>query len=195
MKTLILSPHTDDAIFSLGHYIEKMEDVTILSIFSGIPEDYMGIRKHGILRQEHAFACSAIGAGYINLDFLDDVYEPRPSIDEILSAIAPCVEPYQQVLCPIGIHHPDHLLLRAAIDTQPELVDQYYQDLPYATLYPEEKEKAVSRLSPQSLTQYFPFEDSLKMKAVLCYQSQIQNDHILKEIFVREEIYATTSIL
>ena len=46
MSNLIFSPHTDDAIFSLGDYILHNERITIASAFSGVPTDDAGYKKH-----------------------------------------------------------------------------------------------------------------------------------------------------
>jgi hypothetical protein len=79
MKTAIVSPHTDDAVFSLGSsLITKpfvvFEDVTIISLFDKIPEDIGGKIKHRTLRSEHADVCKAIGVKELNGEYLDDVY-------------------------------------------------------------------------------------------------------------------------
>lgn len=189
MKTLILSAHCDDAIFSLGDYIQRFNDVTIMSVFSGIPNDPVGINKHTILRREHQEACEVLGVDWINLNFLDDVYMPRPSVSELIELLPKYFSYYDDILSPIGIHHPDHILLREAMEKL-GVVNRWYKDLPYATLYPEIKRDLVDN--------HFKFKvihpvseavAGLKQQAVKCYASQLQNDHILGEIMVTEEVY------
>ena len=74
MSSLIFSPHTDDAIFSLGDYILKNKNITIASAFAGVPTDDAGYKKHTLLRHEHEKACLLMNAKIINNDLLDDVY-------------------------------------------------------------------------------------------------------------------------
>lgn len=38
MPAVILSPHLDDAVFSLWHVLDSPEDVTVVTVYAGIPE-------------------------------------------------------------------------------------------------------------------------------------------------------------
>lgn len=191
MKTVIISAHTDDAIFSLGDYIQTLEgEVVILSVFAGVPPDTVGMQKHLILREEHKKACDLLGVKFINLDFLDDVYEPRPPETELREAIIAAIPPFShKILAPIGIHHPDHILL-SKVMVKTGIVSKWYKDLPYAELYPEEAAKTINNLS--GFSNYYRYFDpkGIKKQAIECYQSQIQNDHIMGELLVTEELYS-----
>lgn len=77
--TVVFSPHTDDAIFSLGDYLSNLDgDILIVTPFAAVPEDEAGEQKHTTLHAEHAAACAIIGAQHVNGPFLDDVY-PAPA--------------------------------------------------------------------------------------------------------------------
>lgn len=187
MKTLILSPHVDDAIFSLGDYIQTLEDVTILSIFAGIPTDTAGMNKHTTLRKEHERACNVLGIHWINGDFLDDVYIPRPNIFELVAWLQKHLRWFDYTICPLGIHHPDHIIIRNLVRTYFK-ADLYYGELPYRLLYPQITKDLINKYHPYGKRIY---EDitGLKRKAIECYESQIKSDHIMAELLVPEELY------
>lgn len=188
MKTVILSPHVDDAIFSLGNYIQQLDDVTILSVFSGIPNDVFGFEKHIKLRKEHERACKVLGADYINGDFFDDVYTPRPTEKEITTWLDRYIHGFDIIICPLGIKHPDHIYLRSIVQKN-YVPEMYYAELPYRVLYPDEKDLLVHHLGLTNRTKVYQGVSMLKQKAVECYQSQLQNDHVLDEIMSTEELY------
>ena len=110
MNSVIFSPHTDDAIFSLGDHITDSVDFTIASAFAGIPTDTFGYNKHTLLRKEHESACNLIDARVINGDLLDDVYGKQ---DErlLVEWISNIIVNFDKIYIPLGIHHPDHIFL------------------------------------------------------------------------------------
>lgn len=194
MRTAILSAHTDDAIFSLGDYIQQLNNVTIVSVFSGIPpmslDNGVGYKKHNLLRHEHEEACKVLGVEIINGDFVDDVYQPRPTMEEIAKWLLEVLPNFDNVIAPIGIHHPDHILLRETLFRLGITVDHWYMDLPYAVIYPSEKRDLVEKhFKFKHRTSIHEEVSDLKNKAIQCYKSQIQSDHILGELLVPEEIY------
>jgi hypothetical protein len=103
MNSVIFSPHTDDAIFSLGDYITDNIDFTIASAFAGIPTDTLGYNKHTLLRKEHESACNLINAQIINGDLLDDVYGKQ---DErlLVDWISKIIINFDKIYIPLGIH-------------------------------------------------------------------------------------------
>lgn len=185
MRTLIISPHLDDAIFSLGNFIQEMDDVTILTVFGGMPTDEEGFQKYRTLHWEHQKACEVLGVTYTNLDFLDDVYglQDEAEILRVLKKAVQAIEP-DEIYVPVGIHHPDHKLVNK-IFSENFKIDYLYCELPYAVLYPMAETNYL-----MSIGQIMGRPHSqLKEKAVKCYQSQIQNDHILSELFVEEHVW------
>lgn len=187
---LVISPHTDDAIFSLGSYLQKLKDVVIISPFAGVPEDKAGKEKHELLRTEHEAACGALGVNFINGEFLDDVYGPRDkrAVKSWLSEVG-----YDSLYFPLGIHHPDHILVS---DIMLEIFDRFqniyvYEELPYRVLYPELVKERISwfnsnyRLTMPILCDNSPKKSSL----VRIYSSQTRNNDILEQLAEPEKIW------
>lgn len=188
MKHIIISPHTDDAIFSLGDYIQTLEDVTILSLFSGVPTDPVGRKKHKTLLTEHNKACKLYNAKQVNSGFFDDVY-PRPDEESLVIWLSDQLgkKKYDKVYIPLGISHPDHIWTREIMQKYFHY-DYLYQELPYGTLYPEETKNLVDS-QKLHLEMVMHMTTPKKKKAVQTYASQIKSTHILGEIYKPEKIY------
>ena len=191
MNNLIFCPHTDDAIFSLGDYILNNGNFTIASAFSGIPTDSIGNKKHTILRAEHKNACDFVNAKIINGDLLDDVYG-KQNQDNLISWIKDIIVNFDNIYIPLGIHHPDHVLLS---DTIFSLMKDFnktyfiYAELPYKILYPELYENRVVKFTKKykmnSVNSAF---NSNKLNAIKFYDSQIQGD-IVNNLMVLEKLW------
>lgn len=189
-KTLIVSPHTDDAIFSLGDMISKgmLGEVTILSPFAGIPGDEAGRNKHITLRQEHGQACRVIGAKLINGDFLDDVY-PAPDMAALTEWLEINCQGYDQVLIPLGIHHPDHIRIRSLFITHFICSFGFYEELPYRMLYPYICNELEEKYAGKRDLVFSSGTTEGKKQAVECYASQIIGGKILEQLYVQERIW------
>ena len=140
MSSIIFCAHTDDAIFSLGDYIINNNDnkFTIASAFAGIPTDEVGYKKHITLRQEHEKACGMIGAKIINGDLLDDVYG-KQNEEDLNNWIKNIIGGYKNVYIPLGIYHPDHILLSETLfNYMKDFNKTYfiYAELPYRLAHP-----------------------------------------------------------
>lgn len=195
MKHLIISPHLDDAIFSLGSYIrdlkQKGDVVTVLCPFGGIPRDKKGKLKYTKLLSEHLLACSKMDIKHITGKFLDDVYPETPDkmlvdwFDEYITG-------HDKIYVPLGIHHPDHIKIRSLFEKHYSF-EYYYQELPYGLLYQEESldlQKNVYESRDGDVKQGRIIDHNFYKEAgVRAYDSQIQNDHILGELFVEEKIW------
>ena len=202
MSSIIFCPHTDDAIFSLGDYIIDNNDnnFTIASAFAGIPTDDAGYKKHTLLRKEHDIACSMIGAKVINSDLLDDVYG-KQNEDDLNNWIKSIINDYENIYIPLGIHHPDHVLLS---ETLFSLLKDYnktyfiYAELPYRLAYPElyrqrlDKFKSVHNLENVSVN-----FTKHKVDAIHTYNSQITlasnrsyiDEDLIKKLIVEEKLW------
>lgn len=188
MTTVVLSPHTDDAIFSLGAYLSTLDDVIIATVFAGIPEDGAGHAKHTTLRAEHTRACQIIGATEINSTMLDDVYPPSPP-QTVRDFIAAATRAADVVYIPIGIRHPDHVTVATAalqvLNTTATV--RFYEELPYRTDYPQ---IAAQRLADLTQLRTVPAlgDHYTKLKAVRAYASQI-DDSVINRVMVDEHIW------
>lgn len=145
MKIAIVSPHADDAIFSVAeHMLSRPQDQhTILCPLNGIPTYGDGVKKHMVLLEEHATVCRQMRVAMIDGHFLDDVYAKDHTDEDLYEWFrARQLSEYDQVWIPAGIHHPDHVSVREAVDRALCWI-QYpgkrfmYEELPYRVLYPE----------------------------------------------------------
>jgi len=181
MNNLIFCPHTDDAIFSLGDYIiDNNDSFTIASAFAGIPTDEIGYKKHVKLRQEHNEACAMINAKVINGDLLDDVYG-KQNEDILIDWIKNIIVNFDNIYIPLGIHHPDHVLLS---DTIFSLMKDFnktyfiYAELPYRMSHPWlHKERLKQFESVHTLENISINFTQHKIEAIKKYNSQIAYVH------------------
>jgi LmbE family N-acetylglucosaminyl deacetylase len=201
MNNLIFCPHTDDAIFSLGDYIIDNEDsFTIASAFAGIPTDEIGYKKHIKLRQEHDEACAMINAKVINGDLLDDVYG-KQNEDILIDWIKSIIVNFDNVYIPLGIHHPDHVLLS---DTIFNLMKSFnktyflYAELPYRVAYPELHKKRLKLFeSVHTLENITINFTKHKVEAIKKYNSQIAyvddpsyiDEDLIGKLIVEEKLW------
>ncbi len=161
---IILSPHFDDAVFSLGGLIATApERAVVITVFAGTPAE--GIVGHWDRRSGFKSAAEAMRArtleneaalavlkvapsAIVNLDFLDGQYHPdkapavglRAAIAETVRRIGLGDGGPAKLFVPASAWHPDHLLVT---DSVIELWEAHelpgadiflYQDQPYAYL-------------------------------------------------------------
>jgi LmbE family N-acetylglucosaminyl deacetylase len=190
MSSLIFCPHTDDAIFSLGdHIIYNDIDFTIASAFAGIPKDWAGYRKHIRLRQEHDEACSMINVKAINGDLLDDVYG-KQNENDLISWIQSIIVNFDDIYIPLGIHHPDHILLSDILfDLMKDFDKTYfvYAELPYRVLYPNLHKKRLKYFkSTHKLENVNINFTQHKIDAIKKYNSQVA--HVNNPSYIDEDL-------
>jgi LmbE family N-acetylglucosaminyl deacetylase len=201
MSSLVFCPHTDDAIFSLGDYlIDNNEDFTIASAFAGIPKDWVGYKKHIRLRQEHDEACSMINAKVINGDLLDDVYGKQDE-DQLISWIKDIIVNFDNIYIPLGIYHPDHILLSDKLFNLMKDFDKtyfVYAELPYRLLYPDlHKSRLKYFESTHNLQNISVNFTKHKIDAIKKYNSQISNvknpsyidENLIGKLIVEEKLW------
>lgn len=151
-RVIVVSPHLDDAIMSLGatiaYAVEAGTKIEVLTVFtdiasSGAPASPWD-RQCGFLtegeaararREEDRQACSIVGAEPRWLNFGSECYERRGSEDEIWSAVTSAVRGADTVLIPgFPLAHSDHaylskLLLRKGLNGERVAL---YVEQPYA---------------------------------------------------------------
>ena len=195
MTTVVVSPHLDDAVLSLGQFLDAHTDVTVVTVFAGVPAegtispydqacgftdsaDAMRTRRS----EDWAAVSGVLGADVMHLPFLDQQYRSEPAgwgaISETIGAQLPpdgC-----RVLVPLGIGHPDHEVAAMAglAAVRPFVDDVFvYEELPYRVLNPEQVWRAFYGLWPQWQWARFPhpFQQgrrAAKINALAQYQSQ-----------------------
>ncbi len=128
-RTVVLSPHLDDAVFSIGAAIASATrrggDVRVLTVFAGDPDSELpagswdgraGFKTAGeaarLRREEDDRACRLLGAQAEWLPLHDSQYRSAGDEDEIWRAVSAAVEGTQAVLLPgFPLEHTDHELL------------------------------------------------------------------------------------
>ncbi len=139
----VLSPHLDDAIWSLGAILKTLStaghEVVVITVFSDTTQT--AVRK-----AEDEGALKEAGCEFRHLDFPDAILDGRPAeavfnesfsppqaaVEQIVAAVTKLVPPDAVMLAPGGFGvHVDHLTTRAVAASLPNKVF-YYEDLPYA---------------------------------------------------------------
>jgi LmbE family N-acetylglucosaminyl deacetylase len=149
---VVISPHLDDAVFSLGATIAKMvrsgATVRVLTVFACDPRSSApaawwdrnaGFRSEGeaatARRAEDELACSILGAKSQWLPFSDASYEHNVDDETIKVAVHEAVEGAEVVLLPgFPLRHVDHLRLTGLLLAHPFRAARQglYVEQPYA---------------------------------------------------------------
>jgi len=190
-RPIVLSPHLDDAVFSLGASISRASRagafVTVLTVFAGDPDaegpPSWWDRRGGFAsegeaararRAEDERACSRLGAEPVWLPFRDAAYESRQQPSDIAAALTDAVARVggDTLLVPgFPMRHPDHALLAtiALARRLPDLRIGLYTEQPYAWRLgrPPEAPAPWSRLRAQ------PTDLLAKQRAAREYRSQL----------------------
>lgn len=164
---LVISPHLDDAVLSLGRFLAGRPDAVVVTVMAGVPspeevtdcttydrscgfasaEEAMNVR-----RTEDLVALSVLHAEPVWLSCLDSQYSRSPAhLAPFLEFLAqPLPEGCDTVLVPLGIKHPDHLDVAATV--RQGAVERWmsegvgvwvYEELPGRVLWPEEVYPAI----------------------------------------------------
>lgn len=154
MNTVVISPHLDDAMLSLGGYLQS-HPAQVVTVFAGVPElgevsDYDRSRGFSssaaamVIRcAEDSEACADLGCVAEHFDFLDLQYrrsmeDLRSVADRLVAALEP--HPTADVFVPLGLGHEDHRFIAdvalGCIWSGQTL--HVYEELPYRVLHPEE---------------------------------------------------------
>lgn len=198
-RVVCISPHLDDAVFSVGAFLTACAAVTpvlIVTVCAGIPAE--GIPAGGYdasrgfktaaeamraRRTEDHEAADFIGADVLHLPVVDDQYADRlvDRDEQILEALRPVLATAGKFLAPLGIRHPDHLAVARAMRGRAHLL---YEEIPYRYLWPDAVPISTGALST------IDFSTCLaKQRAISCYRSQMDNDSPMWAFEERERIH------
>lgn len=192
MRVAVISPHLDDAVFSVAEHMLSRPDweFTIVCPCAGEGNDATYIGKYQRLLREHRDVLMATGWEAANGPFLDDVAGPSNlfGIDDWLASALKGGggrDRFDEWWVPVGIHHPDHLAVRAACGRigRPTARISFYEELPYRVLYPGSRNQAFMKLAG-----YDP--SMLERKRQLCrmYVSQI-GPEVERCLYVPERLW------
>lgn len=169
---LIVSPHLDDAVLSVGQLMAGRPNCVVVTVFAGTPRrnrmlttydqgcgyisagDAMRSRRHDDLS-----ALGTLAARAEHLRFVDHQYRAEEPVDDpvlcgmIAGELARIVDDLgpslHQALGPVGLAHPDHLLVASAfqllLSMRRHLEPWLYEDLPSRVLWPEQVPARMDR--------------------------------------------------
>ena len=148
---LVVSPHRDDAAFSVGGCLFLNRSEFAIRIVNVFTQDYFSIfrwlrnerdRLIDLREAEESLLARVLGCEIVDFDFVDAAERQTTDagiIRRIESRLRQCMTPDVSIcLVPSGIgHHPDHLICRGVAERVakefPDIRFLYYEDQPYAS--------------------------------------------------------------
>jgi LmbE family N-acetylglucosaminyl deacetylase len=189
-RVVVLSPHLDDAVFSLGATIAAATKsgarIEVLTVFGCDPSSRApannwdsrgGFATEGeaatARREEDRAACQLVGAEPYWLPFRGGGYTPHKDIDAIAAAITQQVVGADAVLVPgFPLRNDDHAWLAGLFDGRPPPSTRLgrYVEQPYAYMARREQPLSGADWEKPRVT----LTDRIsKRRAVLAYASQL----------------------
>jgi LmbE family N-acetylglucosaminyl deacetylase len=187
-RLLVVSPHCDDAVLSLGAaltaHVRTGGTVTVLTLLAGDPaadpallgpwDRAAGFADAGSAararREEDRRACAAIGASHVHLTEVDQQYARRGSMGKLVGELTALLPVVDTVLLPgHPLRHPDHRFVHDTVlpAVRTLVPTRLYAEEPYAAGAPEPVDGSWSRLPASA-------RDLLhKARALRCYESQL----------------------
>jgi LmbE family N-acetylglucosaminyl deacetylase len=192
MADLVISPHLDDAVFSLGQYLAGRPGTAVATVFAGRPDRSAtgiwdqrcgfpdGREAMTARRAEDIEALAVLRCEAVHLDFYDLQYG-RPATDEQISAAIRRLISERQpstVLGPVGLVHPDHQQVGRVwrpVARQAALASIAYEELPYRVQFPAMATGAVGQLIAAGATAVAADRGGrdVKTRAIGAYRSQL----------------------
>ena len=184
MSILVVSPHFDDAVFSVAEamlgWIDDGYDVVVLTVFGAVTNI-----KETTLEREHHEAMTLLGADYVNLGFTDDAHEDRATPRTVRAAVEAVVHGSRcgVSVWPFGIHHPDHVFTALiGAGRQPRWV---YDELPYFVVYPEQASDPTVWKWPRMWSRNFL---ARKRELANCYASAV-TEELERSLYAPERVW------
>lgn len=200
MRTLVVSPHFDDAVLSLGQWLTLNPGTYVATVCTAIPHTDVPIvtnydTRSGFRDATHAVtsrrvedrrALATVGAIPIELGFVDGAYQQnRPvqfaaQVAAVLRRAVEKIKPIDLVIGPVGLVHPDHRATAAAVlrfARTSQAAFMFYEELPYRVLTPESVPEALRLIEATlgAVKLAGPHHASLRRKraAIRAYESQL----------------------
>ncbi|WP_236572500.1 PIG-L deacetylase family protein [Burkholderia sp. 8Y] len=134
LRTLLISPHLDDAVLGCGASLAGASDVLVCTVFTGCPAadahtdwdaqcGFPDARQAMPARiEEDNRALGLLGATPLHLGFLDSQYVPfaadadKPTRGALTRAFLDAIDTYRPnaLMIPLGLFHSDHALVHEA---------------------------------------------------------------------------------
>jgi LmbE family N-acetylglucosaminyl deacetylase len=193
---VVLSPHLDDAVLSVGAYMHQQARlgtrVRALTVFANDPaaDDPPGpwdvlcgfpsaAAAASARREEDVRACALVGAEPQWLAFADDSYGRSPEADDVWESLQPLVAGASLLLVPgFPLRQADHAwLTRLVVDRRAELSPAlgFYAEEPYARAAFDRGAAVAAPLPLEFVRVPTRVTDRVaKIRAVLQYRSQLR---------------------
>lgn len=193
---LVVSPHFDDAVLSVGQLMAGRPDCAVVTVFAGTPDRKRMLttydRDSGFTsaaaamirrRAEDRAALALLSARPYPLGFVDHQYDSTRDFVAIRDALVATVREIRPrvAIGPLGLAHPDHEATRYAfnmlLSACPDLEAWVYEDLPSRVLYPETVPVALDWWRASGFVPVLDFlgtgDRDEKRAALACYRSQL----------------------
>lgn len=205
------SPHLDDLLFSAGEYLTRLnEEVQVVTVFAGIPENKKVITAYDVKsgyetsektmiarRQEDIEAWGHFKIKPEHLNFTDSQYGQDNDRIAMREVMRDYIDDDITVLCPLGLLHPDHIMVRELVVEMYKEMDfnlKFYEELPYRITNPEAVFHTLDNIRDMeglklNYDGYHDFDLSKKAPAMLSYKSQLGGDLNIHNICVAERFW------
>lgn len=149
-RSLVVSPHLDDAVLSCSVKLMDKHQVDVVTVFTALPPESVECPAWDALtgalnsrvrvierRQEDHSALAHFDIVPKHLNLLESQYQEWPHTVNDLQPLTSLMSGYEKVWLPAGIGlHPDHVLVRqAGLAARGERKVILYADLPYAVRF------------------------------------------------------------
>lgn len=164
MRLVVVSPHLDDAVLSVGQLLAGHPTATVVTVCTQSPRTIRppvltefdrrcgfdsSAEAMAARRQEDRRACSTLDVEWLHLHCRDSQYgadlDAKHVTGQITAALAQCGKPATKpdriddvtLLAPLGLGHPDHVTTRrAALDAgrRAKVPTFLYAELPYRVI-------------------------------------------------------------
>lgn len=197
-KVLLVSPHFDDAVLSAGQFMSERPDCEVATVFGGMPltpervktpyDEKCGFKNAqdavATRQRENDAALALLEATAINLDFPDSQYRGVNAnityTNDVVDKLQKILDDnnYEFIMGPLGLGHPDHLLVNEAIlKLNTDLPIYLWEDIPLRVVDPLAVTPRLIQLglTADKLWQPATTNDKMakKIRSMLCYSSQI----------------------
>lgn len=151
-RNIVISPHFDDAVLSVGGLLSRLRGETALvTVHGGQPPDPLavsdwdigcgftsGADAHAVRQSEDRDACELLGVEQVLLPHADNPYSAKQSLDA-LDEFLGLLRPHTNLFIPLGTNQRDHAAVRdRVLKLSPVAPDRLriYADLPYTAAVP-----------------------------------------------------------
>lgn len=206
VRTVIIAPHLDDAVFSCWHVLAG-PGAAVVTVFGGIPPKGTrtlwdsicgtpdGVEMMVKRLQENAEVLDASGIMHSELDYLDQQYrKSRADPEAIAEKVRAAYPDTTQFIAPLALgwpyRHPDHVLVRDVGKYLSAMGFKvaYYADMPYMKTNSTPSQlkslsgKATRLLGSRYIARVVPLsatEQQRKSQAMSNYSSQFRMTNLV----------------